>query len=126
MKDQHERTVQTVQDAARRLEEIRQLSDDLKDVLRARIIQMRDERDLSPTEITKKLGELHSAHLKLIQQEEIFHAKLGRPQEQDALDYDVLRAEIGRMLDRIRATARNRIAVDQQRKAVVRNFSLRF
>ena len=75
MKDQPERTVQTVQDAARRLEEIRQLSDDLKDVLRARITQMRDERDLSPTEITKKLGELHSAHLKLIQQEEIFYQK---------------------------------------------------
>ncbi len=90
------------QDAAR-LEEIRQLTDDIKRLMRDRIAGWRTQAELSGPEITKRVGELHSAHLKLVEQERIFHAKLGRDIEKDAIDYDAVRAEIGRALDRIRA-----------------------
>lgn len=102
MTERHKGAGDPAQDAAR-LEEIRQLTDDIKCLMRERIEGWRTQADLSGTEITKRVGELHSAHLKLVEQERIFHAKLGLDLEEDAIDYDEVRAEIGRALDRIRA-----------------------
>ncbi len=95
MTERHKGAEDPAQDAAR-LEEIRQLTDDIKRLMRERIVGWRMQADLSGTEITKRVGELHSAHLKLVEQERIFYAKLGLDIEEDAIDYDEVRAEIGR------------------------------
>ena len=103
MTEQEKGAGDPAQDAAVRLDEIRRLTDDIKNLLRDRIADWRDQADLNPAEINKRIGDLHSAHLKLVEQERIFHAKLGLDTEKDAIDFDAIRADIGRALDRIRA-----------------------
>jgi len=86
-----------------RVAEINALTAEIRVLLQEMVKQAReDPAGARPAELLKKIGELHSAHLKVVEKEEAFHAKLARDGA-DAIDYDRIRAEIGRKLDRIRA-----------------------
>ncbi|WP_458790278.1 hypothetical protein [Yoonia sp. MH D7] len=63
----------------------------------------RAEQKISPKSIGSKISELQSVHTSLIKAEEAFHEKFSNKDAASGLDYDVLRDEIGRQLDRIRA-----------------------
>ena len=54
----------------------------------------------APRALHIKLGELQTAHLKLIAAEEAFDAEFGADER---ADFDGIRREIGRRLDRLRA-----------------------
>lgn len=56
----------------------------------------------TPKAVVAKLNELESTHLKLLKAEEAFGAKQNERDGTTALDFDALRSEIGRKLDRIR------------------------
>ncbi len=92
-----------LRDDAARLRELDTLAQDMRDVLKEMIALARTGADIKPADLIKKIADMHAAHLKVVQQEDVLHAKLGL-KEEDALDYDAIRAEIGRKLDRIRAS----------------------
>lgn len=96
-------TAKAVRASADGLAEIQAITDGLKAFLRDRIAALQARPEMPAADLNKKIGELYSAHLKLVEQEKTFHAKLGLDPDADAVDYDVIRAEIGRQLDRIRA-----------------------
>lgn len=55
--------------------------------------------------VTQKLSELQTVHVKILTAEEAFHDKYSPSGDTDVIDYDVIRHDIGRALDRIRATS---------------------
>lgn len=59
----------------------------------------------TPKSQTKKLEELQTLQVTLMKAEEAFNEKF-RPDDGDDIDYDALRVEIGRALDRIREAER--------------------
>ncbi len=61
------------------------------------------ENAVSPKTINLKLGELQSAHASLIRAEEVFHEKFASTDAASGINYDAIRDDIGRQLDRIRA-----------------------
>lgn len=88
--------------AADRLAEI----DALSRSIRKNLENMRAKLDCSsgptPKDLQNKLNELHAAHLKVLAAEDMFHEKIGKHRNTDTIDYDVIRVEIGGMLDRLR------------------------
>jgi hypothetical protein len=103
MTDETEGAGGPVPDDEARIVEIRALTADMRVLLQQMIAAARvDPRTVKPADLLKTLGELHSAHLKVLEKEEAFHAGLAK-RGAAAIDYDAMRAEIGRKLDRIRA-----------------------
>lgn len=91
-----------VASAAERLAEIEQLFQRLRLRLDQAIEAIGEPTSDTPATTLKKLDDLQAAHLKVLTAEDAFHAKLGQD-DANAIDYDAIRAEIGRKLDRIRA-----------------------
>lgn len=87
---------------ADRRAEIDQLSLSIRDILKEMIaaLQSNETTDMKP--ILSKLKELQSAHLQVLSAEDAYHAKLPSDPDEDAIDYDEIRREIGRRLDRLR------------------------
>ena len=86
-----------------RLAEIDELTAQIRELLQEMVALARENpAALKPLEVLRKIAELQSAHLKVLEKEEAFHDKL-RAQAAETIDYDLIRADIGRALDRIRA-----------------------
>jgi len=80
------------------------LYDDLNTTLNLQMAELR-KGDLSQGKpIIKKLDELCSVLLALIKAEEAYHEKIKSTAGAERVDAEILRADIGRKLDRIRAT----------------------
>ena len=92
-----------VASAAERLAEIEELFERLRLRLDQAIDAIGEPTSETPATTLKKLDDLQAAHLKVLAAEDVFHAKLGQDNDANAIDYDAIRAEIGRKLDRIRA-----------------------
>ena len=111
MTEQHTTAPDGAAMAAARLAEIDHLSERIRLVL----TQMSDalDQDAGPfaTEILTTLNQLHAAHLKVLTAEDVFHAKIGKTADDGALDFEAIRADIGRQLDRIRERLRKPHAV---------------
>ncbi len=72
-------------------ERLKEMAADLKQVTSANL-----------NELNKQLDLLHAAHLRVVVAEDKFHDKLGTDPDADAIDYDAIRDDIGRQLDRLR------------------------
>ncbi|PXW67827.1 hypothetical protein C7964_105177 [Loktanella sp. PT4BL] len=72
-------------------ERLREMADDLKKVTYGNL-----------NDINKQLDLLHASHLRVVIAEDKFHDKIGTDPDADAIDYDAIRDDIGRQLDRLR------------------------
>lgn len=86
---------------AQRLAEINDLSEDIRLTLQKMAAEMKDPDGTVPPKLVDKLNLIHAIHFKVIAAEDAFHAKTGRA-DKDATDFDAIRIELGRQLDRIR------------------------
>ncbi|SFS07935.1 hypothetical protein SAMN05444714_0976 [Yoonia litorea] len=86
-----------------RLAEINKLFHAIRQTLEEMLEQLRAGEGTKPADVLKKIGELQTAHIKVLEQEKAYHDSLGQKDGPEALDFDAIRAEIGRRLDRIRA-----------------------
>jgi hypothetical protein len=80
--------------------------DAVSQYIRGRLIEMaadlKQVTSANLNELTKQLDLLHAAHLRVVIAEDKFHDKLGTDPDADAIDYDAIRDDIGRQLDRLR------------------------
>ncbi len=90
--------------AAARLEEITALTEDIRQTLTQMRKDLHDADGPKPKDLLTKLNELHAAHLKVLAAEDVFYAKIGKIGHEEPVDLDAIRADIGRQLDRIRAS----------------------
>jgi hypothetical protein len=88
--------------AAERLAEITRLSEGIRRTLSDMADALDQKTGPTPKDVLTKLNELHAVHLKVLIAEDAFHAKLGKTTDDDAIDFDAIRTEIGSQLDRIR------------------------
>ena len=88
--------------AAERLAEVDLLSREIRQLLQQMIAAFKMGEDVPLKEILNKLNQLHAAHLQVVAAEERFHAKLGDDPDEDAIDYDAIRFDVGCQLDRLR------------------------
>ena len=88
--------------AAKRLAEIDTLYEEIRSTLEQMRASMKESSDFKPKDLLNKLSELQSAHLKVLAAEDSYHDKIGKNPDEDAIDFDAIRAEIGRQLDRVR------------------------
>ena len=88
--------------ALARVKDIQTLFDGIKKMLKTQIA-LREEADQIPAKaMVMKLSDLQNAHTMLIKAEEAYHAKFANGEDDTVIDYDALRIELGRRLDRIR------------------------
>lgn len=90
-------------DALDRVNDIKAIFKNVRDLLRLQIAAFGPPDAQTPKPILTKLAELQSAHLTLIKAEEAFHDTFRSADAADAAEYDAIRDQIGRALDRIRA-----------------------
>lgn len=88
--------------AAARLAEIDALSRHIRKNLSDMLAEVDGGHSPNLKELQNKLNELHAAHLKVLAAEDAFHARLGKTTDENAVDFDAVRTEIGRRLDRLR------------------------
>ena len=88
--------------ATERLAEVDLLSREIRKSLEQMIAAFKADEDLPLKEILSKLNQLHAAHLQVVTAEERFHAKLGTDPDENAIDYDAIRLDVGCRLDRLR------------------------
>lgn len=60
---------------------------------------------IKSAELMRKLSEMQTLHVMLLKSEETFHDTFGHPDTEDGIDYDAIRRDLGRRLDRIRSNA---------------------
>lgn len=89
-----------------RLAEIEKLFADIRSIIEVMMDELGEPRTDTPAKIIKKMDELTKAHLTVLNAEDAFHAKFGYSDDADKIDYDAIRADIGRQLDRIRDSHR--------------------
>ncbi len=90
--------------AAKRVAEIEVLFGSIKDILVATMERLDRPTPEMPPKMISKLSELQTAHLALIKAEEAFYEKIRKEGATDDTDFEGIRVEIGRQLDRIRDT----------------------
>ena len=88
--------------AADRLAEIKRLSERIRRTLSDMADALDQKTGPTPKDVLTKLNELHAVHLKVLTAEDAFHAKLGKTSDDDAIDFEAIRTDIGGQLDRIR------------------------
>ncbi|MCK0094209.1 hypothetical protein MWU60_01395 [Yoonia sp. F2084L] len=88
--------------AAERLAEVDLLSRDIRKLLEQMIAAFKADEDVALKDVLTKLNQLHAAHLQVVTAEERFHAKLGSDPDEDAIDYDAVRFDVGCRLNRLR------------------------
>lgn len=104
MNEENEKGLSPAFLAAERLAEIDALSRSLRQILADMIADIEVGGQTTVAETIKKLNELQAAHLKVLAAEDTFHAKIGTDPDAVAIDYDSVRLELGRRLDRLRAS----------------------
>ncbi|MEM9786612.1 MAG: hypothetical protein AAF801_08925 [Pseudomonadota bacterium] len=102
MTERYERGGADPDDAAARVEELRKLYCRTKATLDQMLDALGTAEEGTPKAVLSKLNELESVHLKLLHAEEAFDAKQRERDGTAEVDFDRVRAEIGRALDRIR------------------------
>ena len=88
---------------ARRIE-IEELFEQMKARVRQMIKDMATPAGEPPKKVLAKLDELQTAHLKALAAEQAALAHLEEGQDFEEINYDALRSDIGREIDRIRAS----------------------
>lgn len=88
--------------AAARVAEISRLFESIRQVLDHMIQAIGTPDGQTPKAVVSKLNELQSVHLKVLAAEEAFHDNQDTSEDENIIDFDAVRAEIGRQLDRLR------------------------
>lgn len=88
--------------AADRVAEIDAVSAYIRERLKQMAADLKQVTSANLNELNKQLDLLHAAHLRVVVAEDKFHDKLGTDPDADAIDYDAIRDDIGRQLDRLR------------------------
>ncbi len=88
--------------AVERRAEIDGLSRRIRQTLEDMIAAMDQPDGPSTKAVLDKLNQLHAAHLRALTAEDAFHAKFGDDGDAGAIDFEAIRIEIGRQLDRLR------------------------
>lgn len=104
MKEQDDHGFSPVFLAAERLAEVDALSRSIRQLLEDKIAEFKAGGEVPIAEITKKLNELQAAHLKVLAAEDAFHAKIGKNPDDEAIDFDAVRVDVGCLLDRLRTS----------------------
>lgn len=107
MKEENDTLRDSMRLAAARIASIDELTEDILQTLADLLEALRDADDKSgakPRDLLTKLNELHAVHLRVLAAEESFNAKFGKASDEDSVDFEAVRFEIGRQLDRIRAS----------------------
>lgn len=90
-------------DPGKRIEEMKLLFRGVNSGLSAQIAALRGKLTVKDAAALKiKIAELESTHMSLVRAEEAFHEKTKHDVANSGPDYDAIREEIGRALDRIR------------------------
>ena len=90
--------------ASERVAEIAALYVRVRDYLQLMLDDIGQPTAATPKPLLNKISELQSVHLKVLAAEEAFYAQQQVNQPDVEIDYDALRADIGRQIDRIRTT----------------------
>jgi len=104
MKKKDDPQLRAVALAAQRVAEIERLSRDIRRTLEDMREFVRDIPDIKPKILADRLDQIHAAHLRVLRAEDALLEKIGKDSDADAIDYDAIRSEIGRQLDRLRAS----------------------
>ena len=88
--------------AEKRVAEIVRLYERIRDMLDAALTQFGTPDSMTPKAVMSKLAELQSVHLTILKAEEAFHEKCKTTDGQPDIDFDAVRDDIGRQLDRLR------------------------
>lgn len=88
-------------DAFERIARMRRIFKGLQDYLEVQVEEILPVTGDVPKSSAKKLEELQSLQVALMKAEEAFNEKF-RPDDEDDIDFDALRDQIGRAIDRIR------------------------
>ena len=102
MKEPDENEQRSIKLASERVAEVDRLMLSVRKTLEEMIAALQAGKTTDAKAILSKVKEFQAVHLQLIASEDSYHAKLGVDPDEDAIDYDELRREIGRRLDRIR------------------------
>lgn len=93
-------------DAQARVRELAGFYADLKATFLDQLAQIGTASGLPNKAHAAKLAELQATHVHLLKAEESFIEKFGQGRDDADIDYDAMRADIGRAIDRIRCTLR--------------------
>lgn len=92
-------------DALARVRELAGFFDALKYTFLAQLTQIDRGGALPSKAHVAKLAELQAVHVQLLKAEDQFIDKFGAGTDDTQIDYDAIRADLGRALDRIRESA---------------------
>ncbi|MEL6641627.1 MAG: hypothetical protein AAFP98_09990 [Pseudomonadota bacterium] len=90
--------------ARQRLTQISALFEDMKALMDLWLTEPGPADKTTSTKMLAKMGEMQTAHLMMLRAEEAFYDQFSERAVEEAIDYDAIRDDIGRRLDRIRAT----------------------
>ncbi|WP_373635518.1 hypothetical protein [Yoonia sp. SS1-5] len=91
-------------DPATRVAETKKLFRQIRETLVHMLETLGTTQGDTPKSIVTKMNELQAAHLKVLSAEEAFDVHYGKLDTAETPDFDAIRIEIGRQLDRIRNT----------------------
>lgn len=97
---------QTAAAALLRIAQLSNLFSEIHDTIEVLRAEARRDNMADWVKIISKLSEMQTLHVKLLTAEESFHDKFNQHADMDTIDYDRIRHDIGRALDRIRAASR--------------------
>ncbi len=97
--------LQQAKEAQARIDFIRNSYDGIQQYVQAQIDEILPATKETPKPQVKKLEELQTLQVNIMKAEEAFNDKF-QPEAGEDFDYDVLRDQIGRALDRIREAER--------------------
>lgn len=89
-------------EARARIDDIGTLFSEMKALLERWLAEAGPADLVTGKKMQTKLGEMQTAHLMMLRAEEAFYDKFSDDIRADTIDYDVIRDELGRTLDRIR------------------------
>jgi len=98
--------LQQAKDAQARIDFIRDSYEGIQHYVKAQIEDILPITADTPKPQVKKLEELQTLQVTIMKAEEAFNEKF-QPDNREDIDYDVLRDQIGRALDRIRVAERS-------------------
>lgn len=87
----------------RKLDEVIEMFDSVTETLAELVHDMQSGKPVPPRQIRAQIADLQSAYFSIKKAEEAFHDKTGNVQREGDIDFDAIRSEIGRRLDKLRA-----------------------
>lgn len=92
-------------------QEMQRLFSEIRKFIRFQIDECEEPVEVRAKHSVNKMKELHTLQVKLLQSEETYNAQFGDGTDGTAANYDKIRLELGRALDRIqRADAASRVS----------------